>query len=148
QGSELHPIDQALLVLDSCCPEHTHEEHVNLNLGQRDVRLVDVHRRTFGDGLDAYTECPKCQERLEFSLSYEILSPYGSPNQVTSKTVTIQGRDFTLRCLNSRDAAAAAVSENAEAAKKILLSLCAAPAIGSIESIDPLPQTTEDLIEA
>ena len=149
-GSGFHPIDQALLVLSFACPEHTREALVNFSLGQRDVLLVEVHRRTFGDRLNAYTECPKCQERLEFFLSCKLLSgeiPAQIPaHEELTKTVTIQGSDFTLRCPNSRDAAAAASSENPEAARKILLALCAAPVAGSMQDIDALPESTRAAI--
>ena len=136
----MHPIDQALLVLGFACPEHTREALVNLSLGHRDVLLLEVHRRTFGDKLDAYTQCPRCEEPLEFSLSCALLACDTASDEALTKTVTIQGSDFILRCPNSRDAAAAAASENPEAARKTLLSLCAAPAAGSARDIDALPE--------
>jgi hypothetical protein len=148
RGAGLHAIDQALLVLSHVLPEHTFDYLTTLPLGQRDALLFQVQRRTFGDRLDAYTECPECRERLEFSLSCDLLSSYAMPSEVSTKTVTIQGGDFTLRCLNSRDAAAAASSEDVEAAKKILLSLCAAPAAGSMQDNDSLPEATEAAIAA
>ena len=56
---------------------------------------------------------------LEFSLSCELLSGDAAHRtKALTKTVTIQGSDFNLRCPNSRDAAAAAASENVEAAEK------------------------------
>jgi hypothetical protein len=145
-GSGLHPIDQAMLVLGFACPEHTRQALVNFCLGHRDLLLFEVHRRTFGDRLGAYTECPTCQERLEFYLSCELLSGDAAPHEELTKIVTIQGSDFTLRCPNSRDAAAAAASENPEAARKILLTLCAAPAAGSMQDIDALAESTREAI--
>ena len=148
RGAGLHAIDQGLLVLGHAFPEHDYEYLITLPLGQRDALLFQVHRRVFGDTLDAYTECQECQERLEFSLSCDLLSSYAMPSEVSTKTVTIQGRDFTLRCLNSRDAAAAASSEDVEAAKKILLSLCVVPSSGSTQDNDSLPEATESAIAA
>jgi hypothetical protein len=140
QGAGLHAIDRALLVLSFACPEHSRDALVNFALGHRDALLLEVHRRTFGDRLDAYTECPECQESLEFSLSCALLSGEVRPPAIPTKIVTIQGNDLTLRCPNSRDAAAAAASEDLEAAKKVLLALCAVPAAGSVTDIDALPE--------
>jgi hypothetical protein len=111
-------------VLSFACPEHTREALVNFSLGQRDVLLVEVHRCTFGDRLGAYTECPECQERLEFSLSCEMLFGDITPHTELTKMVTIHGRDFILRCPNSADAAACAAGATAEDAVDRLLARC------------------------
>ena len=118
QGAGLHAIDQALLVLDHALPGHSSDYLTKLPLGERDALLFQVHRRSFGDKLDAFTECSECREGLEFSLSCDLLSSCAMHAEVSAKTVTIQGIEFSLRCPNSRDAAAAAASETVEAAKK------------------------------
>lgn len=146
QGVGLHAIDQGLLVLSRAFPEHDYEYLTTRALGHRDALLFEVHRRTFGDRLDAYTQCPECQEPLEFSLSCERLSGDPTHGEALTKIVTIQGSDFTLRCPNSRDAAAAAAGENLEAARKVLLVLCAVPAAGSAANIDTLPEPTQAAI--
>jgi hypothetical protein len=148
RGAGLHAIDQAVLVLSQAFPERTYDYLTTLPLGQRDELLFQVHRLTFGDRLDAYTECPVCQEPLEFPLSCELLCGDSMPHDTLIKTVTIQGRDFNLRCPNSRDAAAAAASENVETAKRTLLSLCALRASGSMQDIDSVPEATESAIAA
>jgi hypothetical protein len=145
-GAGYHAIDQALLVLSHVFPEHDYEYLATLSLGQRDGLLIEVHRRAFGDSLDAYTECPECQEPLEFSLSCALLAGDLIPREMLTKTVTIQGGDFILRAPNSRDAAAAAASENLDAARRVLLTLCATPGGGSGQDIDALPEPTQAVI--
>jgi hypothetical protein len=145
-GAGLHAIDLALLVLSCACPEHSREALVHFTLGHRDALLLEVHRRTFGDRLDAYTECPECREPLEFSLSCALLSGDVRHPAIPTKTVTIQGSDFTLRSPDSRDAAAAAASENLAAARKVLLARCAVPAARSAADIDALPEPLQAAI--
>ena len=148
QGYGLHPIDQTLLVLSFACPDHTRETLVNLSLGQRDLLLLQLCQRTFGDRLEAYGECPECEERLEFSFSCDLFLSDAPPHEITTKTVTIQGADFDLRCPNSRDAAAAAASENVEVAKKALFTRCTTAAAGAILNIDSLPESIQAAIAA
>ena len=85
QGAGLHTIDQALLVLSFAFPEHDYEYLATLALGCRDLLLLEVHRRIFGDRLEAYTECPECQEPLEFSLSCALLSGDLIPGEALTK---------------------------------------------------------------
>jgi hypothetical protein len=146
QGAGLHTIDQALLVLSFAFPEHDYEYLATLALGCRDLLLLEVHRRIFGDRLEAYTECPECQEPLEFSLSCALLSGDLIPGEALTKNVTIHGSDFILRSPNSRDAAAAAASENLDSARKVLLDLCAVPAADTAQIIDALPEPTRAAI--
>ena len=148
QGAGLHAIDQALLVLGFAYPEHTREALVNFSLGHRDVLLLEVRQQIFGDRLEAYSECPECEERLEFSLSCALFLSDATPHEITTKTVTIQGADFHLRCPNSRDAAAAAASENVEMAKKALFTRCTTAAAGSILNIDSLPESIQAAVAA
>src|SRR5262245_48225206 len=108
RGAGLHAIDRALLVLSHACPEHAHDELCALSLGRRDTLLLKARQRTFGDRMPAYTDCPSCQEDLEFSLSCDALSSDPRPDAVTTKTITIAGAEFRLRCPDSRDAVAAA----------------------------------------
>jgi hypothetical protein len=137
-----------LLVLRHALPEQSYDYLTKLPLGQRDLLLLQLRQRTFGDKLEAYTECPECEERLEFSLSCARFLSDATPHEIMTKTVTIQGADFDLRCPNSRDAAAAAASENVEVAKKELFSRCTMAAAGSILSIDSPPESIQAAVAA
>ena len=140
------PIDRALLALSAAFPEHTFDELAGLSLGRRDLLLLQLHQHAFGDRLEAYTECPNCGERLEFALACEFLSRNGGSPQPASKNVTIQGLEFILRCPDSRDAAAAAASEEPETAKKALLTRCATLVEGARTSVEQLPETAQAAI--
>jgi hypothetical protein len=146
QGSGLRAFERALLVLDYGCPEHGRESSLDLSLGARDRLLFDIYRLSFGDTLDAYTECPSCQERLEFSLSCSDFLNYDSEQKLTRQTVFIDGVEFSLRPPNSRDAAAAALSHSVVAARQLLLTQCATPAADCNLVFDTLPESTQEKI--
>jgi hypothetical protein len=148
QGANLHPLDRALLVLGRCCPEHNYETLQDLSLGQRDRLLFELYRGSFGDALEAFTQCPACHERLEFSLSCGAFLHDGPARQLPTKTVEIDGILFSLRAPTSRDAAAATASATVEAAKNILLRRCATPAAAIDMPVDTLSERTQAAIAA
>jgi hypothetical protein len=148
QGSGLHPIERALLVLSGACPEHTFEELSEMSLGSRDALLLKMRRQNFGDRLDAYTECPECHEQLEFTMSCgEFLGDAAAPD-TTTKTVSIEGIHYNLRCPNSYDAAIAADCRSVEAAKRTLLSRCTSTFDGASLDIEALPESVQAGIAA
>jgi hypothetical protein len=61
-------VERALAMLGAACPELTRSQLAELDLGQRDAWLWRLRELTFGPQLAAFTECPRCQERLEFAL--------------------------------------------------------------------------------
>ena len=146
QGCNLHALDRALLVLGYCCPDHNHETLLDLSLGQRDRLLFELYRGSFGDALEAFTQCPECHERLEFSLSCGAFLKDGAARQAPAKTVEIDGILFSLRAPTSRDVAAAAASATVEAAKNSLLSRCATPAAEVDVAMGALPERTQAAI--
>jgi len=148
QGCHLSALDRALLVLGHCYPEHNHETLLDLSLGQRDRRLFELYRGSFGDALEAFTQCPACHERLEFSLSCGAFLHDGPVRQLPTKTVEIDGILFSLRAPTSRDAAAATAGATVEAAKNTLLSRCAVPAAVVDGPVATLPERTQAAIAA
>jgi hypothetical protein len=124
QGAGLHAIDRALLVLRHALPEADHESLARLPLGQRDRYLLEVRQRNFDDRLEAFTECPACRERLEFSLSCRVLMDDTRSEASAAQQIAIEGIQFELRCPDSTDAAAAAVSGSADKAVDAFLARC------------------------
>jgi hypothetical protein len=148
QGAGLHSLDQALLILDYGCPEQSRETLLDLSLGQRDRLLLQLYRQTFGEALDAYTQCLACQERLEFSLSCGVFLNDVTARGLATKTINVDGQQFSLRSPTSRDAAVAAASETVAAAKKELLIRCAIPAADFSGAVDTLPAEAQAAIAA
>jgi hypothetical protein len=107
-----------------------------------------VRRLSLGDRLEAYTECPACRERLEFALSCDELGAAARGQESFVKTVTLDGSEFTLRCPDSRDAAAAAASESVDAARLALLVRCVVPRDDSLQAVDKLPAAVQTAMAA
>jgi hypothetical protein len=147
RGSSLQPVNRALLILECCCPEHTKDTLLDLSIGQRDALLFRVYRQAFGDALEAYTECPACGERLQFSLSCSQFLNDDAAAHV-SEIIEVGGVQFSLRAPTTRDALLAASSATVEAAKAVFLSRCAVPATDFEGSIDTLPEHVQSAIAA
>jgi hypothetical protein len=67
-------LHRALTLLAACWPD---TDVAALPIGQRDARLLQVYEHLFGPALEAFAECPKCAERLEYSLSARELGGRG-----------------------------------------------------------------------
>jgi hypothetical protein len=124
QGAGLHAIDRALLILHCAMPEADSDSLARLSLGQRDHCLLEVRQDNFGDRLDAFTECPACRERLEFSLSCAALLENTRQEVAEAQSIAIDGILFELRSPDSVDAAIAAASDSAERAADHFLMRC------------------------
>jgi hypothetical protein len=131
QGAGLHAIDRALLILHRVMREAAFNDLVRLPLGERDRRLLQLHRDNFGDRLDAYADCPACRERLEFSLSCAALLAQAQSTAAAVKRVDVDGTHFELRCPDSADAAAMAAAADVEAGVDIMLARCVRSAGGA-----------------
>src|SRR5262245_523464 len=75
QAAQGPPAERALAMLAVACPELTPAQLADLDLGERDARLLRLRALTFGTRLAAFTECPRCAERLEFALDVPALEP-------------------------------------------------------------------------
>jgi hypothetical protein len=158
-GSGLHAIDRALLVLRYALPDLDNEAIVRLPLGERDRRLLQLHRDNFGDRLDAYADCPVCRERLEFSLSCAVLLAQEQSVTAAVKSVEVDGAHFELRCPDSADAAAIAAAVSVQAGVDVMLTRCVRSAGGfneltparravvaaELAALDPLAEILLDL---
>ena len=122
-GAPLHPIDRALLMLGSA-------EAARLPLGTRDAQLLRTRAAMLGDRLEATDACPECGERVDVSLSCEVLA--GAEPAPESWTVEHGDLRITVRPLDSADAAAAVTAADAEA--ELL-----ARAVVTVEPDGPLP---------
>jgi hypothetical protein len=131
QGAGRHPIDQALLVLRYACPERSFDDLCDWTIGQRDARLLEIRRDTFGDRIDCYAECPACRNGLEFELSCESLLAPCSTDDTAGKTVDHAGSTWELRATNSRDLSVAATAPDAGTARKAVLARCVTQKIDS-----------------
>src|SRR5262245_40137402 len=64
-GPGQHPSDRARTLLAGAGPERSREQLAALTISRRDWQLLELRKRTFGDTLNAFSECPQCGGYLE-----------------------------------------------------------------------------------
>src|SRR5215472_15414094 len=101
RGAGQHPVDRALTVL-SMCSGKSWEECAHASVGARDTMLLQTYERLVGGNIDAYAECPACNERLEYSVRVSDLLSAGTGAS------EIEAAGVRMRLPNSLDLAAAA----------------------------------------
>ncbi len=121
RGAGRGPVDRALLLLGAALPEQSVEHCAAIPIGARDTAILKLRRATFGGRLSGRANCPTCREEHEFDLDIgELLA--GAPPESESEFMLDNGLRFRLP--DSRDLAAIAHYNDAEAAVRDLLRRC------------------------
>jgi hypothetical protein len=119
QGRHRHPLDRGLLLYAIAATEEQPDTLADRPLGQKNAALLRLRQALFGDALSACLDCPRCAERLEFSLCASELLAHscGAGSQVE-----IAGLRFRLP--TTRDLARIAREPDSESgAQRLLVSL-------------------------
>jgi hypothetical protein len=125
QGQGQHSCSQALIMLAAADPEATREELAALSVGQRDARLLTLRELTFGAILNAFAECPQCEERLEFTVAVPDIRMASPPPQGDQTLeLATEGWRLWFRQPNSGDLAALIGCGDADTARRILVQRC------------------------
>jgi hypothetical protein len=138
RGRALHPTDRALLLVHATC-ELADDRLAALSVGQRDAHLLAARAALFGERLDGWAACPRCGERLEFSLRVSDLQPDGAPAAGEPILVEAEGVCVTVRPPDSRDLAAIASAGTLDAARQLLLRRCVTVQDNSDRDVAHLP---------
>lgn len=122
QGQPPHQV--ALTLLAAAGPERTLQQWEALALGRREEALLTLHQMSFGAELAAYTECPRCAERLELTIAIDALrSPETAPEETFE--LTDGDRTWRFRLPNTADVAAVAAAQtDAAAARGLFAQRC------------------------
>jgi len=145
RGANEHPVDRALTLLSACC-EETRPQLAALSIGRRDARLLEVYEQLFGAALEAFAQCPKCGERLEYRLSTRDLA-VPPPQTEQAMMVETEGVSLRLRLPNSLDLRAVSECQGLDEARQLLLERCVVERDGQpVERLDRLPESTVDKI--
>jgi hypothetical protein len=147
QGAAWHPIDQALLIVQTAYPDLILQDLREMAIGRRDTLLLQIRRYTFGDRIEAYVECSNCRGGLEMTFSCETLLEEVPESAVTRSTVEYDGVAWELRAPNSLDMAAVAVVQDIGLAKETLFVRCAQRREACSDNPGPLPPALQDIVE-
>jgi T4 bacteriophage base plate protein len=106
-GNLQHPIDRALTLLAFACPDKSADDLAALSIGQRDTYLLKLRELTLGSQMESYAECPKCAERLEFTINVADIRVAESMATVNQEYILTSGEfQLRFRLPNSKDLAA------------------------------------------
>ncbi len=123
-GRNQHPVDQALTLLSFTSPDQTRNELAELSIGQRDIRLLALHERIFGEKISCDGDCPDCKQAVDISFTTKEIQ---TPSTVQGQQETeLKWDDFkiTYRLPNSWDLAVIANSIDEESARQLLIERC------------------------
>ena len=135
QSAQRHPIDRALLLFAIARPHTPPNNLADMPLGVRNAALMELRRNSFGEQLDAWLDCTKCGERLEFTIDPAQLPPPPSGNE---SLLVVAGHRFNHP--TSRHMASLTNTTNPDDIALQLMRECA-------ESAEELPQDAAALTE-
>jgi hypothetical protein len=116
-GVAARPVDRPIALLAAAGADR--EELVQLPIGERDARLLELRARTFGPTLDVVVDCPACREQLECPI--EIARLVDAPRGPQAHVLALDDGEVDVRLLDSRDLAAASDIADVDVASAYLL---------------------------
>lgn len=130
-----------LALLAACCDEGTHESLASLPLGRRDVLLLELRARLFGEQVSAVTDCPACATAVEANFSCDDLLA-GAPDRPEGELphdLASHGLRVRFRLPDSTDLLAVHGCGGAGAARRMLLDRCVIDIRGGAGPAHALP---------
>ncbi len=105
-----------------------------LPVGERDARLFALYEHLFGPALDAFAECSRCGERLEYSVGIADLLPEAPVAPLPE--IACGGRTLRLRVPNSADLLAIRECGDESQARRLLAERCAGAEAPPLTDLD------------
>jgi hypothetical protein len=68
-GAGSSPARRAWLLLEKACDDTPADRVARFTVGQRDARLLELRERIFGEELNCLTNCPNCDEPLQWQMT-------------------------------------------------------------------------------
>jgi len=124
-GEDRSPADRGLALLSLALPDTAEDGLAALTVGQRDAYVLVLRCATLGDTFEIHTQCPACNEDLEFEMTHEQLL-VAEPHEVHPGPHTLERDGYRLgfRLPDSRDLAALAPMADVDEARALLLQRC------------------------
>jgi hypothetical protein len=153
QGLGQSSAERGLALLRVALPEISPEILERLSVGERDACLLKLREETFGRQLQSLTVCPRCGERLEFSLDAEDLrvgtapAPFDLSGSVGAE-LSVRVEDYVVRCRlpGTSDLLAAEKFRDPDAARAALIDRCFLAVEKNGETLSPL-RVPDEIVE-
>jgi uncharacterized protein (UPF0212 family) len=148
QGLAQRPVQRALTLLTTACPETSPEELAKLSIGQRDARLLTLREWTFGPQLIGLAICPTCGQRLELTFNVADIQVASEVEPKETLALCVADYEVHFRPPNSLDLAAIADQKDVAAGQQRLLENClmAVHQNGEQVSADQLPANIREAV--
>lgn len=123
------PVDDAvrgpLTILAQAYPELSEDNLLEMSIGERDSRLLQLREQLFGETLDGFADCPRCAERLEFSIAAGDIRDVAGPD-IAERSLDVRTTDLDarLRPPNSRDLLDVQRYADPDLAARLMLERC------------------------
>lgn len=124
RGAPLRPAQRALLLLTAAYPDAGAEAVMQLGIGERDARLMELRAQLFGSEFQALTNCPHCGAGVE--LEFDGSSLQGDASAPVTNTVAVHLAHGVLefRLPTSADLFAVATDQERGRQRACLLTRC------------------------
>jgi hypothetical protein len=125
KGAEASSAARGIWLLEASCEDLDVDALLGLPLGKRDALLIDLRKRLFGRHMQSIARCPACGETAEADLDTDGLAQ-GTPPGAAIHEIRPGGGDTPIRFRlpDTRDLMAIQSSDDAEAARDILIERC------------------------
>ena len=117
-------VERALSLVAAATPGTPVEDLARLSVGERDLRLFELRRATFGEVLPMMAACPACGEVVEASVRVDELIVDRGDAAGAEDALHADGIEVRFRLPNSIDLAAVADEQSTEHAALRLLAAC------------------------
>ena len=97
QGLNKSLLQKALVLLVAAYPDMHPNALLELSIGQRDLRLLQLRERLFGQQLLNTAVCPQCEQRIEWENRVADFAPQSAQKNTSKTEHKLDKDDYTLR---------------------------------------------------
>ncbi len=122
QGRHYTLLGKCMLLLERASPGASLEALLQLPIGERDYKLLQLRRRLFGERLTNVAHCPQCEARLEWEMDARTLQVHtpSTPSDTRTFHFEHEGDTVTFRLPNSEDVLEALSDGNGSSEETVL----------------------------
>ncbi|MET0461934.1 MAG: hypothetical protein ABW007_02225 [Chitinophagaceae bacterium] len=144
-----NPVQKALSLLKVACSDGDPADPALLNIGERDLRLLQLREWMFGSSMVNIASCPACRERLEWTTPIAALRYLPPPRADSPLSFTYSNYAIFFRLPNTYDLAQIERLHHPERATKKILAACitAASRDGGVCEVADLPEDVFHLLD-
>ncbi len=126
QGLNQPLLQRALMLLVAAFPDRSPDAFATMSIGQRDLLLLQLRERIFGQPLSNTAICPQCHERVEWQsrIADFVIATDSNTTDASEFELQTEGYQLRFRLPNSLDIDAVAKAGGAENAAQQLLLRC------------------------